>query len=461
MLARIERASYDVGMPTIFINYRRDDSAGYAGRIHERLASVFGSKSVFIDLDDIAPGVNFVSTIEESVAACDVMLVLIGKRWLDSRDGSGQRRIDDPADFVRVEIGKGLARNVRIIPVLIGGASMPAEKDLPPELGPLTRIQAIALSDERWDYDTSQLVKAVAGPVAPPRGLRRRWVAMAVGVVALVGVVVALMLWGARSSPDLSRSSPVLSGRWTADVQYDYGGRHSEIFVFRTNNGALAGTASFLGVARGIVDGKLDGAKVSFTTRTDEAAGDQTRQAEHHYDGTFSGDDIRFVMQTEGGFSPHPPLEFVARRTEPLSESRSTDTRSSDSAKPAVSFRPPEAGTSQVPAKPWSEAQAILTLTDGRVVEVRAETFSNCISVAHGLSLEGGQSIEFEKLKSFDVLRADTWLAPNAKAKLRLTLLNGTTTEGSVAANCDLFGYNDLGRFTAFFEKLKRVEFQR
>src|SRR6478735_2338220 len=130
-------------MPTIFISYRREDGAGYAGRIHERLASVFGSESVFIDLDDIPPGVDFVSKIQETVAACDVMLVLITRRWLELRDASGRRRIDDPADFVRIEIGKALARNIRVIPVLMNNASMPAEKDLPPEIGQLADRQAI------------------------------------------------------------------------------------------------------------------------------------------------------------------------------------------------------------------------------------------------------------------------------------------------------------------------------
>jgi hypothetical protein len=90
-------------MPTIFINYRRDDSAGHAGRLHDRFVSVLGGRSVFMDLDDIQPGANFVNAIEEQVGACDVMLVLIGKRWL-ARDAAGRRRIDDPDDFVRIEI---------------------------------------------------------------------------------------------------------------------------------------------------------------------------------------------------------------------------------------------------------------------------------------------------------------------------------------------------------------------
>ena len=157
-------------MPRIFINYRRDDSAGYAGRIHDTLASAFGTDSVFIDIDDIKPGVDYVSTIEERIAGCDVMLTLIGHRWLDSQDASGSRRLDDPADFVRVEIERALARHIRVIPVLIGTASMPGQSDLPPDISQLATLEATALSDSRWQYDMAQLVNAIGESVPRQRG---------------------------------------------------------------------------------------------------------------------------------------------------------------------------------------------------------------------------------------------------------------------------------------------------
>jgi len=297
-------------MPRIFINYRRDDSAGYAGRIHDTLASVFGHESVFIDIDDIAPGVDFVSRIEESVAQCDVMIVLIGKRWLDARDASGRRRIDDPADFVRIEIEKGLARHIRLLPVLIDTAPMPTHADLPSAMAPLATVQALVLSDSRWQYDMSQLVNDVTGPAGRPRRNRGRLAALAGAATAVVAAVVFLTAWLARPSPDVS-------GRWVADVRYDFGVSHAETFAFRLTDGTLAGTASFLGVERGIVNGNVHGARVSFTTRSEERAGDDARQAEHRYGGTFSGDEIRLSMQTDGGFSPHAPVEFVARRPGP------------------------------------------------------------------------------------------------------------------------------------------------
>jgi hypothetical protein len=292
-------------MPRIFINYRRDDSAGYAGRIHDTLASAFGTDSVFIDIDDIKPGVDYVSTIEACIAGCDVMLTLIGHRWLDSQDASGRRRLDDPADFVRVEIERALARHIRVIPVLIGTASMPGQDDLPADISPLATLEAIALSDSRWQYDMSQLVNAIGEPLPRQRGSR---------APCILGGALWLAPWHEKPSHDVS-------GRWVADVRYDFGGSHSETFVFRATGGALAGTASFLGVARGIVDGTVKGATVSFKTRTDESAGSESRQTEHQYAGIVNGDELRLSMQTMGGFSPHAPIDFVARRTGP-----STDT---------------------------------------------------------------------------------------------------------------------------------------
>jgi hypothetical protein len=303
-------------VPTIFISYRRDDTAGYAGRLHEHLASIYGSSSVFMDLDDIAPGLDFVSAIDEGIKECDVMLVLIGRRWLDARDASSSRRLDNPADFVRIEIAKGLERRVRMIPVLFDGASMPAGKDLPADLGQLAHIQAISLSEERWDYDTSQLVKAIGGSPAKPAGGYRTIGWMAAALAVLLMLVVAALIHERPASPVVSVApGPAVSGRWTAELPYDFG-THAERFVFRASDGMVGGTASFLGVERGIVDGRIDGRQLTFATRTEERAGEETRQAEHRYRGVVDGDEIRFQMQTEGGFAPHAPVEFVARRAD-------------------------------------------------------------------------------------------------------------------------------------------------
>jgi len=294
-------------MTSIFINYRRDDTSGYSGRIHERLASVFGSNSVFMDLDDIHPGANFVRAIDESLVRCDVMIVLIGKRWLEARDTSGRRRIDDPQDFVQLEIAKALERNVRVIPVLVNNASMPSEKELPAALRQLASIQAMELSDERWDYDLGQLLGAIKGTQTQTSGSRKRWLGVGVAIVLLIGAAWALTTW--QSSPP-----PNFAGEWVADIKYDFGGQHSERFVFRLDGGTLGGVASFLGVDRSITEGQITNDTISFSTRTEESLGDEKRQAQHRYRGTLVNDEIRFVMQSEGGFSDHPPIEATARR---------------------------------------------------------------------------------------------------------------------------------------------------
>jgi hypothetical protein len=293
-------------MPKIFISYRRDDSLGHAGRIHERLASAFGSESVFMDMDDIQPGTNFVRSIEDNVTATDVMLVLIGKNWLSVTDTSGRRRIDDPEDFVHIEISRAVERGVRIIPILLGNASMPSGKNLPDRLRPLARFQAIGLSDERWDYDMGQLLKSLGG--SRSRATRRRLVQAAVIIMAVALATLILgMLWAWRSTPDVA-------GRWTADVRYDWGDTHSEVFVFLVDGKTLRGSASFLKVSRGILEGTIEGNRISLVTRSEEMAGNDTRVARHQYHGIVENEEIRFVMQTEGGFSDHVPIEFVAKR---------------------------------------------------------------------------------------------------------------------------------------------------
>jgi len=294
-------------VPKIFISYRRDDSQGYAGHIYERLAMVFGADAVFMDVDDIAPGTDFVRTLENSVGSCDVMLALIGNRWFEAKDAAGRRRIDDPQDFVRAEIAGALERNVRIIPVLLNNASMPSEKDLPKPLRRLAHYQAIEVGNERWDYDMEQLERALRGE-KHLSGRRRSLVKAAAIAAVVLSVAVAMFLLLEQ------RSRPGISGRWVADVRYDFGARHSETFVFQLDGQTVTGTASFLKIDRAIIDGKFDGNRISFSTRSQELVGGATFDTKHLYRGTVGENEIRLVMQTEGGVSEHVPVEFVATR---------------------------------------------------------------------------------------------------------------------------------------------------
>src|SRR5688572_14604229 len=127
-------------MPRIFISYRRDDSIDAAGRLYDRLSDHFGKDNVFLDVDAIPVGVDFRRHLQDAVGECDVLLAVIGHAWLDARRADGSRRLDDPADFVRIEIRTALERGIPVIPVLVGRATMPAGRDLPAALQALAYI---------------------------------------------------------------------------------------------------------------------------------------------------------------------------------------------------------------------------------------------------------------------------------------------------------------------------------
>jgi len=145
----------------IFINYRRGDDPGNTGRLFDRLQDAFASDQLFLDVDNIAPGLDFVRVLNERVAECDVVLAVIGKGWLDARDSTGARRLDDPDDFVRIEIASALEQGKRVIPVLVGEAQMPGPDELPEPIKPLARRNAVRLTHERFRADMQGLVKAL------------------------------------------------------------------------------------------------------------------------------------------------------------------------------------------------------------------------------------------------------------------------------------------------------------
>lgn len=144
----------------VFINYRREDSAGHAGRLYDALSRHFPGR-LFMDIDTLAPGVDFVDAIEQAVDSCEVLIVIIGREWLSVKNKAGRRRLDDPGDFVRLEVESALARKIRVIPVLVQDTPMPGVEDLPPSLGSLARRNAIELSDARWAYDVDRLVRTI------------------------------------------------------------------------------------------------------------------------------------------------------------------------------------------------------------------------------------------------------------------------------------------------------------
>jgi TPR repeat protein len=146
----------------VFICYRREDSAGFARLIYDRLTHKLGHESVFFDVDNIPPGLDFVDILSERVGQCDALIAVIGKNWASSRYLDDQRRLDDPNDFVRVEIEAALARKIRVIPILVDGTTMPRPDDLPDSLKKLTRRQGIEISHTRFDSDVERLTRALS-----------------------------------------------------------------------------------------------------------------------------------------------------------------------------------------------------------------------------------------------------------------------------------------------------------
>ena len=145
-----------------FLSYRRDDSSGYAGRLHDALADQFGRERVFMDIDTIPAGVDFGERIAVAVERSDALLVLIGPRWLTASREAGTRRLDDPADYVRLEIEAALRRDALVIPILVQGARMPRSSDLPASLAALGNRNAHELSDSRWAGDVEKLLRTLA-----------------------------------------------------------------------------------------------------------------------------------------------------------------------------------------------------------------------------------------------------------------------------------------------------------
>jgi len=218
----------------VFISYRRDDSAGHAGRLYDQINNYFGDGvKVFMDVDSIGPGEDFVNVIESAVGKCEILIAVIGRDWLTITDESGKRRLENPEDFIRVEIAAALNRNIRVIPVLVQEAEMPRRDQLPEPLASLSRRNAIELSDARWKYDVDRLIKVIAEHVGQKSGYKpvkddgdgkraawlRPWQIAALGaglvVAAGLGIWLLVPLLTNRSnnvnSPGVS-PSPVRSG---------------------------------------------------------------------------------------------------------------------------------------------------------------------------------------------------------------------------------------------------------
>ncbi len=148
-------------MPEIYISYRWSDEPEIAGRLYDRMSAHLGKETVFIDTQDIRAGQDYVQKINEEVLRSRILLVVIGKGWLDARDGAGNRKIDRPQDSLRHEISTALSRDILVVPVMVNDATVPKPEDLPQTLRSLVRRQAYKLTEEHFDQDVVALVRTL------------------------------------------------------------------------------------------------------------------------------------------------------------------------------------------------------------------------------------------------------------------------------------------------------------
>jgi hypothetical protein len=154
-------SSQSAAAPGVFISYRRQDAPDLAGRLYDRLEERFGEDRVFMDVDSIEPGLDFSAVISRAVSSCAVLLVVIGDKWLTATDARGRRRLDNPDDYVRLELEAGLTRDVRVIPVLVEGVAMPGSRELPDSLSQLAGRNALEISHALFRRDAERLIAAV------------------------------------------------------------------------------------------------------------------------------------------------------------------------------------------------------------------------------------------------------------------------------------------------------------
>jgi hypothetical protein len=172
----------------IFISYRRDDTAGFAGRLYADLSARVGASSLFRDIDTIQPGAAFPTAIQQAIGSCHVFLALIGPHWATAAE-RGQRRLDNPSDYVRQEVEAALRQpNILVIPVLVQGTVMPRKQDLPVSLTPLTDMHALTLGDAHWRVDVDRLLEAMRKSTLVPEAEKPMELGLIARTTGIIGV---------------------------------------------------------------------------------------------------------------------------------------------------------------------------------------------------------------------------------------------------------------------------------
>jgi len=308
-------------MASIFISYRRADAGGHAGRLCDRLTARFGGDRVFLDIQDIHPGQNYATSIEDTIATCACVIAVIGPHWLETI----RERAQSGDDFVRHEIAAALKRRVTVIPVLVGAARMPAAGDLPPELAELSFLNAVEIRDERFDQDVEELERFLTTVVhagnVPERGGRashgRR---LMVTVASLVAVgAMGGYLWR-RPTPNtavavvpaapLAAPAPIIDGEWVAEMQKPNQPHFRIRLQFQRVGDSIGGVVHYPTGDGPMHDVALKGRTLTFTTtHVPQFASDPVTI---RVQGDVGADEIRLLVTDPGGVATG-----VARRATP------------------------------------------------------------------------------------------------------------------------------------------------
>ncbi len=281
-------------MTNLFISYRRDDAGGHAGRLSDRLIARFGAQRIFMDVQDIQPGQNFQQAIEQTISSCDHVLAVIGPRWLEILKARESQR----EDFVRHEVSAALKRGATVIPVLVGGATMPSADQLPPELADFSRCQAVEIRDNRFDEDAGRLVTFLAGGDAADTvnilGLRvqRRVLAAALGVIALA--IIGGLFW--LRAPAVQTT---IDGDWIADLQKPGQPAYQIRLTLSVTGDQVIGSVNYPTGDGQILDGRLADSQLTF--RTSHVPQFESQPATVRFQGQVDGDTIRLTTSDDNG----------------------------------------------------------------------------------------------------------------------------------------------------------------
>jgi hypothetical protein len=276
-------------LESVFLSYRRDDSAGYAGRLSEHLGSVFGTEHVFMDIQDIAPGQDFAEAIEKTMSACRAVLVVIGPRWVASlkKRGSGE-------DFVLHEVSIAFRRNLTVIPVLVGGSTMPSAAELPESISALSRRQAFEIRDARFEDDTKLLARSLRrlpGFSAASASRRRTWAwILFVLAAAIAGIGIVLL----KQRPSLN-----VNGVWIAEMQKPSQRPFRVRLDLVSSAGRITGAVTYPTGDATIQEGTLESGRLTFfTTHVPQFA---SQAATIRWSGIVEGRQIQFTAADSNG----------------------------------------------------------------------------------------------------------------------------------------------------------------